>query len=177
MIRLRSPAALWALAIIAVLCWGWFRLGQAGSGLRAAQAQFIILSQDLQRLEDLRAHVQMPVSGRRAQDDLVSRAQAALVTAGLPTACFSGVQPRADQTSNGLRIQTVQLRLLALRPADFGAWLAAWNSPDQPWRLSEMQMVHATSLPAGIQAAGLPLDSNRFDLMLVLTAPYVEEQP
>ena len=62
--------------------------------------------------------------------------QQALVGAGLPITAFSGVQPRADQTANGLRIQTVQLRLQGLRPADFGAWLAAWTTADQPWRLS-----------------------------------------
>ncbi len=171
--RVRSPAVLWACAILAVLGWGSLRLDQAGDATRAAQAQFLAVHQDLQRLEDLRARVQTPLSGRRTQDDLVTRAQDALAAAGLPTTCFSGVQPRADQTSNGLRIQTVQLRLQGLRPAEFGSWLSAWNTPEQPWRLSELQMVHATAP----QAASMPLDSNRFDLMLVVTAPYVEDQP
>jgi hypothetical protein len=172
--RLRSPTVLWACVILAVLGWGSLRLDQAVSATHAAQAQFVSVNRDLQRLEDLRSRVQTPVRGRQAQDDLVTRAQDALTAAGLPTTCFSGVQPRADQTSNGLRIQTVQLRLQGLRPAEFGSWLAAWSTPDQPWRLSELQMVHATA-PA--QAAGMPLDSNRFDLMLVVTAPYVEELP
>jgi len=161
---------LWACACAAVLLWGWVRLDQAGARVQAAQQQFTSVNQELQRLLDLRARIQAPVRGRRPQDDLVSRVQQALTAAGLPVTACSGVQPRADQSANGMRIQTVQLRLQGLRPAEFGAWLAAWKAADQPWRLSEMQMVHSTA--AG--AAGTPLDNNRFDLTLVLTVPYLE---
>jgi hypothetical protein len=171
---LRSPAALWACAFATVLAWGWFRLDQAAARTAAAQAQLAGVNQDLQRLADLRARVQAPVRGRRPQDDLVTRAQQALTAAGLPIAAFSGVQPRADQTVNGLRIQTVQLRMQGLRPAEFGAWLAAWSGPDQPWRLGELQMVHSTAPPT---AGAATLDTNRFDLTLVLTVPYVEDRP
>ncbi len=177
MIRLRSPATLWTCAFAIVLVWGWFRLDQAGSRVRAAQQQYAAIGQDLQRLGELRARIQSPVLGRRPQDDLVSRAQKALAAAGLPITSFSGVQPRADQISGSLRIQTVQLRLQGLRPAEFGAWLAAWTAPDQPWRLSELQMVHAMAPPAALNPSPAALDSNRFDLMLVLTAPYLEDRP
>lgn len=177
MIRLHPSALLWACAVVAVLAWGWLRLDQAGGRARTAQEQFATLNQDLQRLTELRARIQAPVRGRRPQDDLVTVAQKALVTAGLPITCCSGVQPRADQTINGMRIQTVQLRLQGLRPAEFGAWLAAWNTPDQPWRLSETQMVHTTAPPAAVNPAGMALDNNRFDLTLVLTAPYLEDRP
>lgn len=166
--RLTSPAMLWIAVGAAVLLWGWFRIDQATSRTTAAQAQFATLIKDLNRLEDLRGKVQAPVRGRRPQDDLVTLAQKALVAAGLPVTACSGVQPRADQSANGLRIQTVQLRLQGLRPGEFGAWLAAWSTPDQPWRLAEVQMVHAS-------AAGL--DNNRYDLTLTLTAPYLEDRP
>jgi len=174
MISLRSPTALWACAFLAVLTWGWFRLDQANSRIRAAQAQFAAVNKDVQRLGELRGRVQAPVRGRRPQDDLVTLAQNALAAAGLPISLFSGVQPRADQTVSGLRIQTVQLRLQGLRPAEFGSWLAAWSTPDQPWRLSELQMVHTTAPTTANSAA---LDTNRFDLTLVLTAPYLEDRP
>lgn len=174
MIALRSPITLWACACATVLLWGWFRLDQADGRTAAARSQLATVNQDLQRLADLRARVQAPVRGRRPQDDLVTRAQQALATAGLPIAAFNGVQPRADQTVNGVRIQTVQLRMLGLRPADFGAWLAAWATPDQPWRLSELQMVHSMAPPT---AGAAPLDMNRFDLTLVLTVPYLEDRP
>lgn len=177
MIRLSPPTLLWLGAGLVVLAWGWLRLDQAGSGFRAAHEQFAAVDRDVQRLGELRARIQAPVRGRRPQDDLVSRAQQALVGAGLPITAFSGVQPRADQTANGLRIQTVQLRLQGLRPADFGAWLAAWTTADQPWRLSELQMVHSSAPPAASAANGPPLDNNRFDLTLVLTAPYLEDRP
>lgn len=173
MTALRSPVVLWASACATVLLWGWFRFDQAGSRTAAAQAQLATVHQDLQRLEALRGRVQAPVRGRRPQDDLVTRAQQALASAGLPIAAFSGVQPRADQTVNGVRIQTVQLRMQGLRPADVGAWLAAWATPDQPWRLSELQMVHSTAPPTAGAAA---LDMNRFDLTLVLTVPYLEDR-
>ncbi|MEK7415629.1 MAG: hypothetical protein AAB263_20175 [Planctomycetota bacterium] len=177
MIRLYSPAALWVYAFVAVLAWGWFRLDQASGKVRAAQEQLTTVNHELQRLGELRSHVQSPVRGRRPQDDLVTLAQKALIAAGLPITSFSGVQPRADQTTNGLHIQTVQLRLQGLRPADFGAWLAAWSTPEQSWRLSELQMVHATTPPATGNTGGMALDNNRFDLTLVLTAPYLEDRP
>jgi hypothetical protein len=174
MIALRPSVVLWVSLSAAVPLWGWFRLDQADGRTAAANAQFGLVNQDLQRLADLRARVQTPARGRRPQDDLVTRAQQALVSSGLPIAAFSGVQPRADQTVNGVRIQTVQLRLQGLRPADVGAWLAAWSTPDQPWRLSELQMVHST---APSTAGAAPLDTNRFDLTLVLTVPYLEDRP
>lgn len=175
MITVRTPVLLWAGAVAVVAAWGWLRLGQASATFATAQGQFITLNQDLQRLGGLRTRIQAPIQGRRPQDDLVTLAQKALTAAGLPIAAFSGVQPRADQTINGLRIQTVQLRLQGLRPAEFGTWIAAWTTPDQTWRLSEVQMVHAT--PAAGGTSGAALDSNRFDLTLVLTAPYLEDRP
>lgn len=168
----RSPALLLSAVVLAVIAWGWLRLGQAGGRMRAAQQQLATTVGDLQRLADLRAQVQAPVRGRRPQDELVTRAQQALAGAGLPVAAFSGLQPRADQDVNGLRIQTVQLRLQGLRPADFGAWLAAWTTPDQPWRLGELQMVHT----GGRAAAGGP-DGNRYDFLLILVSPYLEDGP
>lgn len=173
MIRPSPSALLWGCVAAAVLAWGWLRLGQADERWRAALEQSAALHRDVQRLGDLRGRIQAPVRGRRPQDDLVSRAQQALTAAGLPVSAFSGVQPRADQTANGLRIQTVQLRLQGLRPAEFGAWLAAWTTPDQPWRLGELQMTHAAAGQTPLTA----LDTNRFDLTLVLTAPYVEDRP
>lgn len=173
MIRPTTPVLLWSCAILVALTWGWFRLEQADSRARAAQEQLAALNQDVLRLGELRGRIQSPVRGRRPQDDLVTRAQRALTAAGLPITAFSGIQPRADQTGNGLRIQTVQLRLQGLRPAEFGAWLAAWSTPDQPWKLSEVQMAHASVAPT----MTLALDSNRFDLTLVLTAPYLEDRP
>lgn len=177
MIRLHPQTALWACACVAVLVWGWLRLDQAAGRLHQAEARFAALNQDLQRLTDLRGRIQAPVRGRRPQDDRVTRAQQALVAGGLPITAFSGVQPRADQTDNGLRIQTVQLRLQGLRPGDFAAWLAAWSTPDQPWRLSELQMVHAAASADPGAAGRMPLDSNRYDLTLILTAPYLEDRP
>lgn len=177
MIGLRPPVVLWACAAALVLAWCWFRLDQAAGRARAIQDQLTSLNQDVQQLADLRARVQAPVRGRRPQDDLVTTAQRALSAAGLPIAAFSGIQPRADQTGGGMRIQTVQLRLQGLRPAEFGAWLAAWNATDQPWRLSELQMAHAAPPPAAAGPTLLALDRNRFDLTLILTAPYLEDRP
>jgi hypothetical protein len=170
--RLLSPIVLAATAAVVLLLWGWLRLAHSAVAVESAQQQLAAQMRDLQRLVDLRATVAAPVSGRRQQDDLVSRAQQALSSAGLPISACSGVQPRADQTANGWRIQTVQLRLQGLRPGDFRAWLDAWNTPSQPWRLSELQMTHAAN-PAATGASSL--DANRYDLVLVFTAPYLEE--
>jgi hypothetical protein len=166
-------AALWAAAILTVLIWGVVRLGQADLAWREARDRHATTVRDLARLEALRAQVPSPASGRRPQDDLVVRAQQALAAAGLPASACSGVQPRADQTAGGVRIQSVQLRLTGLRPADIGAWLAAWAAGGQTWNIGELQMNHAAGGTDGAAA----LDIDRYDLTLVLTTPYVEDHP
>jgi hypothetical protein len=167
----RQTALVWAAVLAAIALYGWFRLAGAGERLRTAQAQAAAQQRDLDRLVALRGRGPAPGQGRRPQDDLVGRAQRALAAAGLPVAACSGVQPRADQVADGLRLQTVQLRLQGLRPVEFAAWLAAWSTPDQPWRMSELQMVHAAT------SGATALDSNRFDLTIILTAPYLEDRP
>jgi hypothetical protein len=176
-----TPAVVGWLCVLVVLAgWAWMRLGRAAEQDLQATTHLTTMIHDLDRLRTLRAGEHALAHGKRPEADLITRAQRALADAGLPVSVCSGVQPRADQVTpaGGVHVQTVQLTLKVLRPQELGSWLAAWSSTEQPWRVSDLQLVHA-----GIQTPGTAgtdsnsLDSNRFDVSVVLSAPYVEEAP
>lgn len=166
----------WFLIGVAVITWGGLRLGSAQSQIRAADAARSAVERDLSKVHQLRAQVRGVSVGRRPDGDLIGRVQRALADAGLPVSACSGVQPRADQTrpGAGVRVQTVVMTLRGLLPAEFAAWLAAWRAGDQTWRLDDVQLtrVPVTTGPGASVARG---DGNRYDVALVLAAPYVEE--
>jgi hypothetical protein len=182
--RVLQPLVLaWTVAVLGIAAWCALRWGSAAERERVAQAACAAMGQDIQRLQALRAASPVSAHGRRPDADLVTRAQRALADAGLPIGACSGVQPRADQVSPGtaVRVQTVQLTLRGLSPAELGGWLAAWHAVTQPWLVSELQLVHVATAAAPAAAAAATnnpsLDSNRFDISVVLAAPYLEAPP
>jgi hypothetical protein len=176
-----TPAVAGWLCILVLLAgWAWLRLGGAADQDQQATAHLTAMVHDLDRLRFLRAGEHALAHGKRPEADLITRAQRALADAGLPVSVCSGVQPRADQVTpaGGVHVQTVQLTLRGMHPQELGSWLAAWTSTEQPWRVSDLQLVHAgiqTPGTAGNDSSGL--DSNRFDVSVVLSAPYVEDSP
>lgn len=171
----RLPLRLVLSSLVAVMVvggWCWWRVEAAQAQADAALDQARGIARDVQRVQALRLQTQAVSDRRRPDADLVTRAQRALSQAGLPVTACSGVQPRTDQhrPGGGIRIQTVQLSLRALRPGDLGAWLTAWSAAEPAWTVSEIQLAHQpTTAPS--------LDSNRFDVSVVLSAPYVEDTP
>jgi hypothetical protein len=165
---------LWLAVISALVVWGGIRLGAAHAQVAAADAARTATERDLVRVQQLRAEVRGVSVGRRPDGDLISRVQRALGDAGLPMSSCSGVQPRADQSrpGAGIRVQTVVTTLRGLLPAEFGAWLAAWCAGDQVWRLDDVQFTRVVTAPAATVARS---DGNRYDVTLVLAAPYVED--
>lgn len=166
----------WFIIGVAVVSWSGLRLGSAESQIRAADAARTAVERDLSKVHRLRAQVRGVSVGRRPDGDLIGRVQRALSDAGLPVSACSGVQPRADQTGPGagLRVQTVVMTLRGLLPAEFAAWLAAWRAGDQTWRLDDVQLTRVP-VPTGPGASVARGDGNRYDVALVLAAPYVEE--
>jgi len=160
------------VAIVAIGGWCWWRVGSAQSQADAAREQAQTIARDVQRVQTLRQQAQVVAGSRRPDADLVTRVQRALSQAGLPVTACSGVQPRNDQAApgGGIRIQSVQLSLRALQPSDLGAWLSAWTMAEPAWTVSELQLAHQPTTALG-------LDSNRFDVSVVLSAPYVEDAP
>lgn len=171
----RGAILVW-LAVAGVLgVYGGARLGSAQAQAGAADAARLAAEHDLVRVQQLRAEVRGVSIGRRPDGDLISRVQRALGDAGLPVSACSGVQPRADQSrpGAGIRVQTVVTTLRGLLPAEFGAWLAAWRAGDQAWRLDDVQFTRVATTPAVTTVARN--DGNRYDVTLVLAAPYVED--
>lgn len=171
----RIIVGVWFLLAIGVVLWSGVRLGTAHTQVASADTARLTVERDLAKVQQLRAQVRGVSVGRRPDGDLIARVQRALSDAGLPVTACSGIQPRADQSrpGAGVRVQTVVTTLRGLLPAEFGAWLAAWRAGDQTWRLDDLQFTRAggTSRPTPV-AQG---EGNRYDVTLVLAAPYVEE--
>jgi hypothetical protein len=167
----------WAAIAVMMVCVCWWRLRVAHDQVDAAMLQAGSIARDIQRVESLRGQGRTLSGGRRPDADLVTRAQRALAAVGLPINVCSGVQPRAQQTvsGSGVQVQTVQLSLRGLSPGDLGAWLNAWNTANQPWQIGELQLTHQIQPAAGSRTADL--DSNRFDVSVVVSAPYLEDAP
>ncbi len=167
---------LWLVVGLSVVVWSGLRLGSAQSQIAAADAARSVIERDLTKVQQLRAHVRGVSVGRRPDGDLIARVQRALSDAGIPVSACSGVQPRADQTrpGAGVRVQTVVMTLRNLLPSEFGAWLAAWRAGDQTWRLDDVQLTRV-AVPTAPSAAVARTEGNRYDVALVLAAPYVEE--
>lgn len=174
-------------AVIAAWC-GW-RLGESASEVQRADREAAAVHRDVDRVVTLRQQVRGLAAGRRPDGDLIARVQRSLVAAALPASALSGVQPRADRQSqgSGLRVQTVQVTLRSLSPAELGAWLAAWRQGEQPWRLDEVQFARVQPGVIGPGTPGIPGTAavsaiapgsdNRYDITLALAAPYVEDVP
>jgi hypothetical protein len=171
----RIIVGVWFLLAIGVVLWSGVRLGTAHTRVASADTARLTVERDLAKVQQLRAQVRGVSVGRRPDGDLIARVQRALSDAGLPVTACSGIQPRADQSrpGAGVRVQTVVTTLRGLLPAEFGAWLAAWRAGDQTWRLDDLQFTRA-----GGTARSTPVaegEGNRYDVTLVLAAPYVEE--
>ncbi len=175
MTRHQGIILLWFIVALGVVAWSGMRLGSARSQITAADDARAGIERDLLKVQALRAQVRGVSVGRRPDGDLIARVQRALSDAGLPVSACSGVQPRADQTrpGAGVRVQTVVMTLRGLLPAEFGAWLAAWRAGDQTWRLDDVQLTRV--VPTGAGGLVARSDGNRYDVALVLAAPYVEE--
>ncbi|MBA3708102.1 MAG: hypothetical protein H0W83_04665 [Planctomycetes bacterium] len=165
------------VAVILVLVLGWSAQvrSRASAEVVTAVNQHRQVVGDVATVTSLRSSSNGLSIGPRPDADLVARTQQALVEAGLPIAACSGVQPRADQQvrQQGISVQSVLVSLQNLRPGEFGSWLAAWNAHRSPWRITELQLVHAPVR----EATKSDLDLNRFDYTVALAAPYVEKSP
>ncbi|MBA2482358.1 MAG: hypothetical protein H0V44_16980 [Planctomycetes bacterium] len=172
--------ALAAITLVIVAAWCAGTRSRAHADLAAALDRHRQVERDVATITTLGSSSSSAGAGAglsvgpRPDADLVARTQQALAEAGLPIGACSGVQPRADQVrQQGLSVQTVLVSLQNLRPAEFGSWLAAWNAHQPPWRITELQLVHAPQR----DGATSDLDPNRFDYTLALAAPYLEKQP
>jgi len=174
----RSRIVVWIALASVVGGWAWLRLGHAQELVDQTTQQFHTTSRDVSRIIDLRSRTVVIGTGVRTDVDLVTRAQRALSAVGLPIRACKGVQPRSGSSgpAGGIRQQQVELLLQGLSPGEFGSWLSAWNTPDQPWRIREVLFNHQVEQSLAGQHPS-SLDSNRFQITVLLTAPTAEDTP
>ena len=177
----RSPRAL-TLALVSALlvtvAWGWLRLSAAHDDLVQAEQRYRSSALDLRRVTELRRRAVTVSDDAKADTALVSRIQRVLSTVGLSPSAFQSLQPRTDQqpAANGPQWQSVEVLFGGLTPGEFGAWLSAWRSPDQPWVVREILLNHQVAQnPAGQETAGM--DSNRYQISVLLSAPSLDQTP
>jgi hypothetical protein len=165
-------------ALLITVVWAWVRLSGAHDAMAQAQERYRTSAVDVHRVEDLRRRSVTVSDGTRSDTTLVSRIQRVLSSVGLSPNAFQSMQPRTDQptASGGPTMQSVEVLLGGLTPGEFGSWLSAWRSPDQPWLVREILLNHQTTTnPAGQQTAGM--DSNRYQISVLLSAPSVDVTP
>jgi hypothetical protein len=170
-----TSALLWIAVAATIAGWGFIRLDSSQEVVARALSSACATQADLARIATLRNAAVEVARGRRPDADLVARAQRSLTTAGVPVATFVGIQPRSDVARPGsaVRVQTVQLKLQGMRPSECGAWLAAWRQDGFPWRVQELQLTHAAS--QGGKSKNQGLDDDRYDVTVLLAAPYLED--
>lgn len=136
----------------------------AAAELRAAQRQAERQMAELQRWTEGQGRLSAVAGGAAAGADVVTQVQQALTTAGLPVAAFRGVQPLAEhaEPATGMVERTINVHFADLRPAEVGAWLAAWQGPKQPWQITGLVLTHPPSV------AESALDNERFQITLTL---------
>lgn len=164
------PAAV-ALAVLAGLvltvC-GW-RWASAAWTVARARAQHQSAAGELSQILTLRASARQAVVERVPEGELVGRLQRTLAKVNLPATALSGIQPDSDQRdpASAIRTRRMTARLIGLRPGDLGAFLVAWRTPDQPWSVEGIALVHPADRPSG-------LDPDRFEATLTLVARSLE---
>ncbi len=164
----------WGVVFAVVALWVTWRLSTASQAWEVAQQAVTSTVEQVQRLRHLRQHHAAPSLGPRPDGDLVSRAQRALEEAGLPTAAFSGLQPRETQQSatGNWRIQRVQLKLVGLGVVQFGGWLRSWQAQVQPWSVESVEFARQQ---LNVDQASVSADPGVYEVTLELSAPFVDE--
>lgn len=177
----RSPRVLTlalASALFLTVIWGWLRWSGAHDGLVQAEQRYRSAALDLRRVTELRRRAVTVSDDTRADTALVSRIQRVLTSVGLSASAFQSLQPRTDQqpAASGPTWQSVEVLFGGLTPGEFGSWLSAWRSPDQPWVVREILLNHQVPQnPAGQETAGM--DSNRYQISVLLSAPSLDQTP
>jgi len=168
---------LWGAIIVLVTTWSITRLHIVETELSSAEEARSAVTKNISRVQQLRQAVHGVALHRRDDGDLISRVQQALSNAGLPISACSGVQPRPDvvRVGSGLRVQSVQMTLRRLSPDEFGTWLAAWRSAKPAWQLQDVQLTRVQQ--SNTQDSIGPATGNRYDVAVVLAAPFIEESP
>lgn len=140
----RSITFLAAICGACLLFWLVLRLGPAHSEASALLEREQQMERDLARLTALQGSQTRLADARMPNHDLITRIQESMTLAGLPHGTFQGVQPLGEQVdpTATLRTRRLQVRFGGLNARQTGAWIAAWRSPDQPWLIEGIDMVH-----------------------------------
>lgn len=154
--------------------------GLAAAGARRAQAEALLAGTvsmvgERARLQAAREEVS---AGRRPEQDVIARVNAALGRAGVDPGAFRGQQPEADArlprpaAGDGplLRRQSVRLSLASLTPSQLGRFLEAWRSDHPMWSPVRIDLVRRQ----GDGKSGEDDPPGRYDATVVVAAIYID---
>ena len=134
-------------ALSLITCWWVLRLEPAHKQAAAALAHEQQVEHDLARLNSLQGNMNRLAENRLPDNDVVTRIQQSMALAGLPAQLFQGIQPLGEQVDPNAQIRSrrIQVRFGGLTATQVGAWVAAWQSPEQPWVIEGIDFVHLDS--------------------------------
>jgi hypothetical protein len=184
MLRFLLPLALLASVVLLTGAVLLRLVGDARADRDAARSAQARAMQEVAELAAAAAGPELVATRQRPDQDLVAALQDALKAQGLPLTAFAGVKPRGDSRLGGdashgdsrsaVRVQQVQVSLTGLAPLELGAFLGGLASAGSPWRLAELQLVHARLASGPASEPTAEVDRNRYDATLLLAAPYLD---
>ena len=111
--------------------------------VEAARHRLVRVTQDAQRVLELRSTQATLAAGRRPDADVISRIHAALSRVGIPTRVLSDVGQVSDVALPGeppRRAQSVRFTLNPIAPPRLGEFLSAWRSAESTWAVTQVEL-------------------------------------
>ncbi len=155
-----------------VCTWQVVRLTGEQQAFRDAQANAVLVSNELAELEGLNATSHQISWGARPDADVLALARSAVSAAGLPAETLQGITPTGDrpvpgQPSGGvqLREQSVRISLRSISAPTLGSFMRAWQEAAPRWTVTSIELT-------AVNGRGSALGT--FTGSLVVTAPYAQ---
>jgi hypothetical protein len=151
------------------------RLSEASSHHQAASASLALIRHRADRVQGLRDSRERAAEQKRPEQDVIARANAVLLEAGLPVEVLGAVRTQSDaeisRSSSGgggptYRRQNVQLTLRRLTVPEIGRFLASWTASQRLWTPAQITLVHARGED----------DPARYHATIVISATYVVDR-
>ncbi len=173
MMRARSILLLAVPLAAGLICtWQALRLAGERRAFADAQADAVLVSNELAELKSLDAASQQFSWGARPDADVLALARSAVSAAGLPSDTLQGITPTGDRPVPGqpnggvqLREQSVRISLRAINAPTFGSFLRAWQEAAPRWTVTSIELAAAD---------GRGSRQGVFTGSLIVVAPYAQ---
>jgi len=151
------------------------RLSEASSHYETASASLAMTQHRAGRVQGLRDSRERAAEQKRPEQDVIARANAVLLDAGLPVEALGAVRTQSDgeiaRSSSGgggptYRRQNVQLTLRRLTVPEIGRFLANWTASQRLWTPAQITLAHVRGED----------DPARYHATVLISATYVADR-